>query len=200
VPSAASAAREKAWDALVAEQLTNARKAAENWRNGLIAMLALVTGFSLVKGPSDISGLDQPATAAVGILLLVAFVAAIFGTWTSLDGAYGTPHIIARSEIQKLGVIAYRRNLACEVAGNLRFAKTGMLLASLFLAAALGVTWYGPRTAAATVSVDRSIGPPICGKYVSSTGAAVDVERPNAEIVRILLGEVTKIHVVGNCP
>jgi len=199
-PPGAAAVEEESWDALVATQLADARKSAENWRNGLIAMLALVTGFSVIKGPSDVSGLDAPFAQAVGALLLVAFVAALYGSWTSLDAAYGTPKVVARGEVEKLGITGYRLNLASDAADKLGRAKAAMLLSSLFLAAALGTTWYGPRSAAPVLRVERSSAPPVCGKFVSSSGAAFDLQPPNAGIVRIPLKDVKKLSVGAACP
>jgi hypothetical protein len=95
LPTESAMAEDVAWSSLVSTQLEDVRKTAENWRNGLLAIVATIAGFSVIKGPADITSLDRPFGYAVGWLLLVALTSGLFGAWSALGAAYGRPGVPA---------------------------------------------------------------------------------------------------------
>jgi hypothetical protein len=103
LPTGSSAAEGAAWSTLLSTQLEDVRKTAENWRNGLIAILVAIAAFSVIKGPTDISGLNRCAAYAVGLLLLLALVCGVFGAWSALTAAFGTPGVLTRHDFHRQG-------------------------------------------------------------------------------------------------
>jgi hypothetical protein len=198
-PPGAAPLDDEAWNSLLVTQLADTRKSAENWRTGLIATVGLITGFSIIKGPSDLSGLDPWAAYYVGLVVLAALASAVFGAWVSLAAAYGTPSIVPRNEVQQLGITGYRFNLARRAVRDLSRAKLAMLAALLLFAAAIGTTWYGPRSPSVLLSIERKSMPQVCGKLVSSSNGDIDIQQGNYEITRLPLTDVTKIHAVRSC-
>lgn len=201
LPSAVSTADEDAWSALVAGQLDSARKTAENWRNGLVGLAALIAGFSLVKGPSDFSVLESWAACAAGGALLLAIACAVAGAWETLHAAYGTSRVVHRDEFnEEGGATGMRLKLAMESAKKLRWGK-GLTIATLLLyAVAIGLTWYGPRAEAGSLNVARKGLPDVCGKLVASQDGQLDLRPPGRATVRVNLADVVKISGVDQCP
>jgi hypothetical protein len=200
LPTASSVAEEEAWSSLVASQLPDVRRSAENWRNGLVALTGAIAAFSIIKGPEDVGGLDDWAAYTVGVLLLFAFACAIFGAWKALDAAYGTPSIITRERLRSLGGIdGYNLDLAARSAAHLRRARLATIATLILLVAALGLTWYGPRTASVYLHVERKELPGVCGKLLSSEQGYLDLQPPGSDAVRVTLADALKVRAVEEC-
>jgi hypothetical protein len=201
LPTPAASAEEEAWSSLIATQLADVRKTAENWRNGLIAIIGLITAFSIIKGPNDVGGLVHWAAYAVGALLLLALACAAFGAWNSLAAAYGTPSVITREDFRNLGGInGYRLDLASKGASKLRRAKGATIATLIFLAAAVGLTWYGPRSTSVILNVERKSQPSVCGKLVSSDNGYIDIKASTSEVIRVSMTDLVKVSAVEECP
>ncbi len=201
LPTKSGSSDDEAWSSLAATQFIDSRKAAENWRNGLAALIGLIATFSVVKGPDAVSGLVKWAAETVGVLLLLALLCSIFGAWMSLSAAFGTPSLIARKDfIDQGGVEGFRLRLATQTATQLRKAKVATLATIVFLTTAVGLTWYGPRSASLLLSIERRSKPAICGKLVGSIDGAIDLRPPSSEPVRVMLSDVTSVKPVSECP
>jgi hypothetical protein len=119
----------------------------------------------------------------------------------SLSAAFGTPSLIARKDyIDKGGLEGFRLHLAMQTARQLRKAKVATLATIVFVSAAVGLTWYGPRSASALLSIERRSKPTICGKVVGSVDGGIDLKPPSSEPVRIILSDVTSLKPVPGCP
>ncbi len=143
LPSPAAEAEDAAFEELAAQQLANTRAAAENWRTGLAGLLALLTTLSLFKSPSLIGELPPAAGAVAGALLVGSLVAGVLGAMCSLRAAYGSPRLVSREEIRRVGgVVAYQGQLAELAVRDLNRAKVAAVI-SLALATGATVTgWY----------------------------------------------------------
>ncbi len=198
VPATAEEEDQAAWSEMVQTQLNAVRKTAENWRVGLFAMFGLIATLTVIKGPSDIEGLNPPAAITSGILLLLALASAVYGAYVSLQAAYGEPERITRDQLRELGGMAgYQYTRAETARSKLHQAQGATVLTLILTAAAIGVVWYGPRQAALTVEVAESSGTHVCGKLVSS-GAGYIVIGTDTQSFRIRLTDVTAISV-GSC-
>jgi hypothetical protein len=123
-------------------ELDRVRNAATAWRNGLVGLLAAITGFGLIKGQSDISRLSPVWSGAAGLLLLIALIAGLIGALTVLRAAHGLPVI---GEARSLGNwYASEHHEALMAARSLRTGIASTLACAVALVAAVGVTWYGP--------------------------------------------------------
>jgi hypothetical protein len=201
LPTSASMEDEEAWSSLVANQLTDVRKTAENWRNGLVALIALIATFSVVKGPNDLNGLARWAACTVGVLLSLALVCGMFGAWKSLAAAYGTPCVISLEQFRAIGgANGFHLDLGTKTISNLRWARRATIATVTLVALAVGLSWYGPRSASALLNVERKSLPNVCGKLMSSTDGEIDVKLSGAGAVRIPMSDVRAVHAVDECP
>jgi hypothetical protein len=201
LPSSTSLADYEAWSLLVANQLADVRKTAENWRNGLVALIGLVATFSVIKGSNDLSGLSGWAAYSVGVLLSLTLVCAMFGAWKSLAAAYGTPSFISLEQFRALGgANGFHLDLAIKAISNLRWARRATIATVILVALAVALTWYGPRSASAILKVERKSLPDVCGKLVSSRDGNIDLKPSNAGTIGIHMTDVTAVHAVDECP
>jgi hypothetical protein len=201
LPTASSLAEDEAWSSLVSNQLKGVRKTAENWRNGLVALIGLIATFPVIKGSSDVNGLARWAAYLVGVLLVLSLFCAVLGAWKSLAAAYGTPSVITREAFRALGGInGFRLDLATKTADNLRLAQAATILTLALLATAVGLTWYGPRSVSVIVNVERKSLPNVCGKLVSSKDGDMDIKPAGLEPVRVHLTDLIAVHAVDECP
>lgn len=200
LPTGSSAAEDSAWSTLLSTQLEDVRKTAENWRNGLVAIVTALAAFSVIKGPTDISGLNRFAAYAVGLLLLLALVCGLFGAWSTLTAAFGTPGALTRDEFhQQGGIDGYRLRLAAHAAEKLRCAQVATIVTLTLLIVAVGLTWYGPRSNSVTLKIERKSLPNICGKLLSSSNGQIEIKPPASETVRLLLADVVKVTAAKKC-
>jgi hypothetical protein len=202
LPTATSIADDAAWSSLVTNQLSDARKTAENWRNGLATLIGLIATISVVKGPSDLGGLEPWAAYAVGVLLGLGLACAVFGGWKALVAAYGEPSVMTLNQYRALGGIGgvnLKRGEA--TISNLRWAQRATIASVIFVASAVGLTWYGPRPASsATLSIDRWSLPAVCGKLASAKDGNIDLQPSGAPAVRVPTSDVMAMKVVTQCP
>jgi hypothetical protein len=70
-------------------QLARVRALAEQWRTGLLATTAFVGTVGIVKGPQTAHDLQPGTRAAVGWILLAAFVLLVAGSLLAMLAAYG---------------------------------------------------------------------------------------------------------------
>ena len=201
LPTPSTLSEEETWSLLVATQLTDVRKIAESWRNGLVASIGLIAAFSVIKGQDDMSGLESHTAYAVGLLLLLALACAAIGTWASLVAAYGTPSVISREAFHNLGGInGYRLELARRSTSKLWLAQAATVVTLLLLTAAVGLTWYGPRSTPVILEVERKSLPNVCGKLASSADGYIDIKPSASAPVRVNMADLIKVRAVKECP
>lgn len=199
LPTGTEQADEAAWSEVVQTQLSTVRKMAENWRVGLFAMFGLISTLAVIKGPSDIEGLNARDASTAGILIALALAAAVYGSYVSLAAAYGEPEPITRDQFRENGGMAgYDLHRATRARSKLRLAQRATIATLVLAAAAVGIVWYGPRDTPLTVDVAESSGTHVCGTLLSSGAGYIEIGT-DTESFRIRLAEVTAISV-GSCP
>jgi hypothetical protein len=200
VPSEARREDETEWAALVYAQLSDVRKSAENWRNGLAGLVTLAGTYWMVRGPSALSELEGWAVNTAGVLLLVSAVAALVGAVASLRAAYGHPVVLSRARFLELGgAQGYRFEQALRAASDLRLARQMTVLAFILIIGTVGLISYGPRSAVDTVQVTTRTGTQVCGRLLHSGDGRIQLDSITAGSVLVDLGEVTRIQVVQQC-
>lgn len=168
IPTPSDVEEEHALQSAARNQLSVTRKTAEAWRAGLVGLLATISALAVVGGPTSIQGLDGGVRYAVGILLLVALVSTIAGSWWALKAANGSPRRTEAAEIKKVGGFAsYEAGLADESVHNLNTARSMCLLGVACVVMAIGLSWYGPKPTLNFVVVNRPGEGPVCGRLVS---------------------------------
>lgn len=138
-----SAQSDRRWAQLAREleftQLTELRKQAEGWRNGLAGLTALLAVLVLLKGRDDLSKLPSAARHTATALLAAAFVLLVVGSVLAVRAAHGRPG----SRVLLAGQ-ALRRWTEAEtvrVTGALRQASVCCVAGLVLVCGAVVVAW-----------------------------------------------------------
>ncbi len=142
IPSPSSLSAAQRAQELVASQLTGVRKAADSWRTGLLAVLGLVTTILVVKGRDSFKDLDSIAQYLIGGALGIALLLAAIGSWQAMRAAYGDPRPRTTD-----GVLTWDYQDSAAAVVSLGWARRLLFGALLFIAVAVGLTWYWPAAA-----------------------------------------------------
>jgi hypothetical protein len=189
-------------DMLELETLPRLRTTAERWTATLGAILGLTGSIFALKGRDDVSALTSGGQALVGVLLLVAFVLGVAGTFLAARAAQGTPRKVAWPNGAKLRRWELEEALLAQRC--LRASRILALATVVLVAGAVAVTWFGDRDAAAadpsTLLVLRDDGDPLCGTLVAKTPRGLRITRAGHRPVLQHAGDVRTIVPLERCP
>lgn len=204
-----------------ATQLADVRKAAESWKTGLAAFLAILVAVFFVKGKDSFDDIDGAWwKRALAFLLLLAGASALYGAYRALRAAYGTPrdeylgevspffrrlHPTTPRDISKYGTVSAWHHASARTAVNdLRHAKVATIFAMFAFAAAAAITWFapGPPVPASAKVTYRVRGGRIttCGKVAESKAGRLKIEPPSGRSHTPSLRAVDSIRIVKSCP
>ncbi|MFJ6674725.1 hypothetical protein ACIQMJ_26810 [Actinosynnema sp. NPDC091369] len=158
----------------VTDSLTRIRTTAENWRNGMAGLVALVTTTLVFKGRDSITAYGTPIRIALGLLTGLALVAGVTALLRFLRAAYGVPEVVSTASVIDEGGVDVRNVRLAHVAlDDLNAARRLALGSAVLLAAALLLSWYGPTrsTAPMVEVVVRGEPQPVCGALKAQDGA-----------------------------
>lgn len=183
-------------------QLGVARKQADTWRAGLATLTTLLAGVLIVKGKSDASALPVSYQIWVAALLAVALLLLLAATLWLSRALAGPPdeRILLTGE----GLEDWTAGEVRAIGRALSWVA-GMAAASVVLiAAAVGVTWFGPAArpqpagdplVRVTVASGQS-----CGALVGETRQAVILTAPSGHAPTVIpLPSVLAITPVAAC-
>lgn len=148
---------------LLRTELARVRAAATAWRNGLAGLLAALAGFSLIKGQSDVNRVAMPWSAAVGVLLLVAFIGGAVGAVSLIRAANGRPSVVSARDLLPRSAADHIEALASAAALRRGIGLT--LACAALLVTAVGATWYSPSRLPPALQVTTPVGTE-CGSLV----------------------------------
>jgi hypothetical protein len=204
-------------------QLANVRRAAESWRTGLAALLAVLTAVFFVKGKDSFDDIE-PGRWRYGLAasLVIAALFAVYGAYRALRAAYGAPRdeYVGRAsfpigwmprflrttpgEIDEYGTLsAWRHAFAVQAVRDLFHAKVSTVASLLAIVVAAVITWWAPgppppaytEVTYAVGDVQRSV----CGTLRSgSAGHATIVDAENTAH-DFAFRELRSLRVVDAC-
>jgi MFS family permease len=205
-PTAADLEDQARFHKLASESLADVRAAAEKWRTGLAALITLITGGLLIKGPESANDLTTGWRIAITILGGGGIAVAILGLWSALKASAGLPK---KQEFDVVvadygSVLGFEVAQADKAAGELHWARRALLLALPLLGAALICWWWAPTKPTAPpayVEVDRSsTSNPVCGTLVSGDNGHLRVQVAGEENpTTIDYPDVTNIRLKASC-
>ncbi|MEV7569654.1 hypothetical protein [Streptomyces tanashiensis] len=183
---------------LLAGELARVRAQAENWRNGLAALLGLLTAVGIVKGPDTLQGLSGGARGAVGLLLLGGLLLAAGGAFFAMRAAFGLPRRrVADASLEEL--LTRERLTVRRAVRDLRRAIAAGFLALAVVTTGIGLTWYGPRPGEPGVQIVLTDGSALCGTLVGMDAKGLRIRVKDVER-RVPSGRVGSAKSVPSCP
>lgn len=205
-PEPTSRSEREAFATLVSSSLADVRESAQAWRNGLAALISLVSAGLLIKGRSiagDVAfGWRVAITSAVGLGL----AAGIFGLWQALAAEAGSDvHDVSLSAIHRDypgGVPAYRVAMARRVGRRLRAARRSIGVSLITLFVGIVMIWWAPsaRPDTPAIVIFPTGSNAVCGRLVSADHGEVRLEVEGSSIERTFpLAEISSIKVVTAC-
>lgn len=203
-PTPAAVADRVRFEQLSDASLTSVQAAAEKWRTGLAAFVALVTGGLLIKGPESAQDLSIGWRLALTLLGAAGLAAAISGLWLALLAAAGTPRLLDYPSIVTTygGIRQYEIKTAENAAGRLGWARLLVVVALALLLAATITWWWAPKkqsTSKIYLSVEEGK-TKTCGTVISGDGQRIRLRvaaRSHPAVVPF--AKITNVSVVSNC-
>lgn len=203
-PTAAEIADRDRFRELSQASLSTVRTSAEAWRNGMSALVTLITGGLLISGPDMAQDLTTGWRTALTILAGGGLAAATWGLWRALRAAAGVPRLAQLDDIvTRYGsVAAFEVAQARTAAAELRRARVALQVALLLLGAAALSWWWAepaPPEPPAYVRVDTEAGS-VCGTLQSADQATVRVQVAGEAVPReIGFAEVENLRLATSC-
>ena len=177
-------------------ELERVRAAADKWKTGLTALLALIATVSVVKGRDSFKDLDAARQNWIIFSLGIALILATGAGLLAMRAAYGP---LKRQSLDKGGLRAVRRREAREALIDLRVARTLTVLCLVALAIAVGLTWKGVEAKSGNIRVTRkSDESAVCGVLVDAKAQRVRV-KDTQETQSIPLTDVKTVEFVQKC-
>lgn len=203
-PTAEDLADQARWQELAGQSLSSTQAAAEKWRAGLAAFVALATGGLLLKGPSAASDVTVGWRIAITVLALGGLLAAIAGLWLALQAAAGTPAKLNLTDVVARYGGVRQFEVACALAASVQLRLARLLVAAslLLFVAAIGTWWWAPPKPSEPPALIRITTPSgvICGTLTSGAGRTFTVQPPNTSgQLRVPLGPATTVQIVASC-
>lgn len=180
-------------------QLKTARTAAKDWATTITAVTGAVGIVALIKGPEEIGRLTREWELAVGAALLVAVLLALRGIVLAAVAAQGTPTSFVYT------AAGYQDHYFHELdttATALRVSRITVVLGTLALVVAIGMTWYGEeeKKAATNVFVVPSSGSSLCGELSATAGGILRLKDSEGDIHRVDPQQLVAIVPAAKCP
>lgn len=201
VPSTEAALRdEEDFNQAAATQLSNTRKTAENWKNGLAGLLTLVTTVLFIKGKSTVDEFTPGWRIVVGVVLLAALAVTVWGTWLSLRAAYGTPKIIRAADVAAHGgLTGWRLEQTESTINDLEVARILAVGAASLIAVVIALSWWTRKAPPAYVSVMKGSST-YCGELTRFDTGTLELRIDAKHTMTISVQDVASLKVVSSCP
>lgn len=201
-PSPSSVAAQDEWRAVVAESLPTVRESAGRWRDGLAALVSLLTAGLVVSGPESLGDLAVPWRYCVAGGMVVGIGAVLVGLVLALGVASGDPRHLAFESFIATGGGRAALQMGQAVAGARRLGHSkAIAVPGIFLVlASLGLWLVAPQKPSESALKITTDGVTVCGTLISADHAAfvlrVEGER---DALTIPFSAVTNVAVVAGC-
>jgi hypothetical protein len=165
---------------LAASQLERTRKAADNWRNGLAGLLALVSTIIFVKGRDTVETMSTVWKWALVLVLIASVAFAAYAARQAMKAAFGEIGLVKSEEVAAAGGwIGYQAKLAENAGGQLRSAQFRTGVALLLLIIGIVITWLAPSAPAsppALLNVTLQNHASVCGELTTLSAGRIQLK------------------------
>jgi hypothetical protein len=203
LPTVAGVAQEQLIQAAASSQLANTRKTAENWKTGLAALLAVLTGALFLKGKESIGDYAVWVQVLIGLTFGFGAFCALAGAVRALRAAYGVPEIVTVQSIQEEGGLEVHNFKAAKKSiGDLSSAKALTFWSLILIGAGIGLTWFGPsapKEPAAFLRANLVGADPVCGELTDSGPRSLRLKLASGKTIGIGFSTMESLEVVESC-
>lgn len=197
--------------ALRLSEVERVQGTAQKWRDGLVALTALLTAVTIVKGPEKITELTPTGRVVVTILLSAALAALLVGSGAAMRAAFGYP---PADQLTSSGVLKrWSSGEAHKASRYLYLATVCFFVAVPLVFAATVSMWFDDEWFAkapdprVVVIVERDDEVPparACGELAKLDKAQVEIRRPKDDPLTgnivVPLSAVRSMAAVASCP
>ena len=165
-------------------ELAAVRATAGQWRNGLAALVTLLSAASLIASPTLADHLTGWSRLAVGVLALCGLLALLYGTWRAMDAAFGAPgpdDYLTGPRLQQ-----YEHDQANAAVTALRAARSAFILGLLLTIAAAAIAFGLTRASGSLTSSAHSKPTPTVTRTVTITRTPTVTVTPNVIVTVIV--------------
>ena len=191
------------WRAFQERGVEAVRASATKWRDGLAALVTVITGGVVLGGPSAVAKLAEPWKFVVAGLVFTGYAAALFGLWFALRASAGLPVKVALSSFSGSGQPLWEHELRRAIADTSRLAvaRGAVVVALLCLWAGSLVWWLSPAATAQAPDrvVLRGSDDVVCGRLLRMDDAGIRIEVERGQRVRVFPAEAVESVRVGGC-
>lgn len=179
-------------------ELSSVRATAEQWRNGLAGLTALLSAAALISSPSLGTALSAWQRTLVGLLALAGLLTLIFGTWRAMLAAFGVPGAAMPLTGERLK--KWEQDQSRLAVGRLNQARIAFLGGILLIVAASAVAyWAQPSSQTdATVVVTTTTGA-ICGHLGASQTGELRLTSSDGHVYTLPLAAIKSVDIAASC-
>lgn len=182
------------------DQLSAVRARAEQWRNGLVGLTALLAVVTIVDGPDSADKLPPDVLDNAVALLSSAFSLLVVGTLLTMFAAFGVPgrkQLLTGESLEQ-----WERTQAGQARAALIIGATVFVVGLVLVGSATRVVVLnsGPATKLLQVHTDRTS---VCGRLVASSDNALTIDLGSAGATSttvIAFSDVVELQVPEVCP
>lgn len=180
-------------------ELSSVRATAEQWRNGLAGLTALLSAAALITSPSLATTLTTGWRAFVGILALTGLLALTFGTWQAMRAAFGVPGSAIPMTGERLK--AWEQQQATDAVGMLNYARSAFLSGIMLIVAASAVAFSAqplsapPGQAVVITTIDQTL----CGHLGSGSAGQLTLTSADGRVHTVQLISIKNLALASSC-
>lgn len=201
-PTPDSAAIQAGWQKLTADSLPTVRESAGKWRDGLAALITLVTAGLVVSGPEKASDMPTGWQWGVAAGLVVGMLLVLTGLLLILGVAAGTPKTITVKDFQELGGdrVAIDALQATAGAQRLKIARRLAVPGIVLVLLAVGAWLVSPTKPASSLQV-TTVDVIYCGQLSSGDGGVLTLQlKGESQPTNVRYADVQNVAIVDSCP
>jgi hypothetical protein len=179
------------------EELAATRANAEQWRNGLAGLTALLSAGALIASPGLADHVLSPWRWLAGLLALAGLLSLLYGTWRAMNASFG----VAGKEIVMTGenLRDWERNETKAAVKDLGTARKSFAAGMLLIIAAAAAAYIAtPSGDDSTVQVASRAGT-FCGQILTSRPGTIAIQSADGELFTIPASQIIKVQPVSNC-
>lgn len=199
-PTRESLTMQSQWLELAGQSLTSVRDAAGRWRDGLVALITLVTAGLVISGPDKAGDMPTIWQWGVAIALIGGMAAVVVGLVLSLEVSVGTPTVITLEKFRELGGKALldleaAKSGAQRLKTARRFAIPGIIAVLL----AIGAWLVSPTQVGSSLQVTTE-SEILCGELTGGDQGKITLSLAGESApATVVYADVDNIRIVEKC-